>query len=208
MKIILGSTSPRRRDLLQSLRLPFEVIAPQQEEQRRPGEDVMDYVRRNGREKAASVLEVFQQRPDRADPVCIISADTVVLLDDQLLEKPRDEADACRMLAGLSGRLHRVATAVTLLVSGRKGEPHLESFTCTTEVLLKDLNEEEIRAYVGTGEPLDKAGSYAIQGLGGYMVSRIQGSWSNVVGLPLAELCDALRAVTGLEVPGKEPVSL
>jgi septum formation protein len=151
----------------------FTVRAVDLDESLRPGEAARDYALRLAMEKAAA----------RAEPgELVLAADTVVVVDEDILGKPRDPEDAARMLRRLSGREHTVLTAIALDEpgTGRKAN-HLDE----SRVRMAPLTEEEIAWYVGTGEPLDKAGAYAIQGLGALFVERVEGNWSNVVGLPL-----------------------
>jgi len=183
MKFILASASPRRRELLDSIGLPFEVIPSHIPELRAAGESPEEYVARLSREKAAAVA---REHADR----WIIAADTTVLLGDELLEKPADGADAARMLATISGQTHIVYTGVTLMSAG---SGYSETRVSESEVRMLPLSEADIAWYVGTGEPLDKAGSYAVQGKGAMFIDSIHGSYTNVVGLPLATLFLMLR---------------
>ena len=182
LDIILASRSPRRRDLLTLLGRPFRVIEPEHEEQRRPGEHAGDYAVRNAREKARSV------RHHAAENFFLIGADTIVVVDDVILEKPRDAADARAMLRRLSGRQHEVITGLALLTPA--GE---RCWPVRTQVVFRVLSAEEIEDYLATGEPFDKAGAYGIQGHAAHMVQKIFGSYTNVVGLPLAEVAEALQ---------------
>ncbi len=185
---ILGSSSPRRRELLALLRQPFTVITPRVLEQRLPGEAPGVYVQRNSREKAADIIA---QLHGKVGAYLVISADTIVVLDGDVLEKPIDAADAVRMLGKLSGREHQVLTSVTV---GTLVDQKISERTClvSTDVRLKKLSQNEILNYVTTGEPLDKAGAYGAQGYGGCFVQRLSGSYTNVVGLPMAELIEML----------------
>lgn len=188
-RLILASTSPRRKELLGYLGVPFTVVSPQTEEKHRPGESGVEYAMRNSMEKAEAV---FNARENKALPVIAIGADTIGMLDETVLEKPLDAADAVRMLGTMSGRSHKVITAVAL-VGDRNGKIHRDCFAVETLVHFKQLSPAEIAYYVQTKEPLDKAGAYGIQGIGGFIVRSIQGSYSNVVGLPLVELSEALQ---------------
>jgi septum formation protein len=181
MKFILASASPRRRELLESIGLEFEVIPSHIPEVRAAGESPEEYVARLSREKAAAVA---REHPGR----WVIAADTTVLLGDELLEKPADGLDAVRMLATISGKTHTVYTGVTLLGSG-----YSDTRVSESEVRMLPLSGADIEWYVGTGEPLDKAGSYAVQGKGAMFIDSIHGSYTNVVGLPLATLFLMLR---------------
>jgi septum formation protein len=182
--LVLASNSPRRRDLLGSLGLALEICpsnAP--EPPPLPREDSETYAKRMARLKTMDVAVLY---PDCA----VLGADTIVVLpadqgsSAQILGKPADEADALRMLTLLSGRTHLVITGCCLALPGQ-GEPL--SFAEVTAVALRESSREELCAYIATGEPADKAGAYAIQGLGAFLVERIYGSYTNVVGLPVAE---------------------
>lgn len=183
MRFILASSSPRRRELLASIGAEFDVIPSHVPEVRAEGEAPEEYVARLSREKAEAIAKVHPSR-------WVIAADTTVLLGDELLEKPADAADARRMLAAIAGRTHTVYTGVTLQNLERG---YRETRLAESEVRMLPLAPDDIAWYVGTGEPLDKAGSYAVQGIGGMFVESIHGSYSNVVGLPLATLFQMLR---------------
>lgn len=170
--LVLASGSPRRRELLGQLGLRFTIAAPDVDESAHPGEDPVAYVRRLARDKAAAV-------PAASDAL-VIAADTTVEIDGDILAKPEDAADAARMLRRLSARTHRVHTGVAL----RMGD-QVAVDVITSMVTFVPLAPAAIEWYVGTGEPLDKAGAYAVQGAGGVFVQRVQGSVSNIVGLPL-----------------------
>lgn len=197
MRLILASSSPRRRDLLATLNLQFEVIKPEVDETLHAGEALVEYVRRLSREKAEAVARTLDSAPAlilAADTIVILAADTIGV--DQkggLLGKPTDAADARRMLRRLRGRAHDVITAFTLHRQGAGGAV----ITCheRTVVHMRQFSDAEIDAYIETGDPLDKAGSYAIQNKIFKPVARIEGSYSNVVGLPLEALESALREI-------------
>ncbi len=181
-EIILASGSPRRRAYFTELGLLFRVVAADIEERRGADETAEDYVQRLAREKAAAV----------ADRLCrswIVAADTVVCLDGRVLEKPAGPEEAVEMLQQLSGRRHDVHTAVCLL---NRDEGVEEVQLVTTRVQFWEVPRETVERYVATGEPMDKAGSYGIQGVGAFLVRDICGSYSNVVGLPLCELVEML----------------
>jgi septum formation protein len=181
-RLILASGSPRRQDLLREAGIAFEVQPAHIDEGRFPGEPPLQYACRLAQEKAQAVAGRFAGR-------FVLGADTIVLIDDEVLGKPRDAADARRMLRMLSGRGHRVTTAVSLVLpSGIADGRH-----STTHVYFKEIEEEEIHAYVAGGEPMDKAGAYAIQGGARPWVQRIDGEYSNVVGLPLSLVTEMLR---------------
>lgn len=182
-QLILGSTSPRRASLLSQLGVPFNVLAPDVDETPLAGESSAAYVTRMSNEKHAAV----SRRLDSGS--LVVSADTVVLIDDDILGKPRDEDEGFSMLRRLSGTQHRVLTSVTTGMNGRKNE----QFVVETIVRFRTLTTTECRAYWCTGEPQDKAGGYGIQGLGAIFIESIQGSYTNVVGLPLTETAQVLR---------------
>ena len=186
--LVLASASPRRREILDQLGLEFSVIPSGIDERMLDGETPQQHVPRLAREKAAEVRQRLGTDPAR--PV-ILAADTIVLVDARVLGKPADDAEARRMLQLLSGRTHHVLTALAVCeVDG----PHQATALLTTEVTFRTLDERESAAYVASGEGRDKAGSYAIQGLGAGLVLRIAGSYTNVVGMPAAETVDMLRA--------------
>ncbi len=182
MRLLLGSASPRRRELLAGLGIPFETAAPHIDESARPGEPPGAYVERMAREKAAACA-----RPG----LVTLAADTIVLLGGEMLGKPRDRADAERILRLLSGAEHSVITAV--YVQGRVR-------SVETLVRFKKLSPAQLRWLVDSGDGDDKAGAYAVQGRAGAFVERLEGSFSNVVGLPLAETLEML-ADAGVELP-------
>jgi septum formation protein len=182
-RFVLASSSPRRRELLASIGLQFDVIPSAIPEELRSGETAEEYVIRLSRQKAAAVAEANRER-------WIIAADTIVVLGDQVLEKPLDAEDARRMLAAIAGQTHVVFTAVTLKCL-QKG--YADTHVATSEVRMLPLTAKEIEWYVRTGEPLDKAGAYAAQGVGAIFIESIHGSYTNVVGLPLALLFQMLR---------------
>jgi septum formation protein len=194
--LILASASPRRRELLAQAGFAFEVVTADVAEIRKPGEDPIRFVTRLAREKAEAVLA----REDIPPNALILGADTIVLLDEEVLGKPQDAADAARMLRLLSGRSHQVITGVCL-AKGRERQRAAE----VTFVRFITLSDEEIEAYVATGEPLDKAGAYAIQGRAGRWVPRIHGCYFNVVGLPLALVSSMIEAMEGGTPPSPLP---
>jgi len=171
--LILASGSPRRAEILTGLRIPFEVDPPKVEEIVRPGETGEGAASRLAGEKAE---EIARRRPDR----WVLAADTLVLCDGEILGKPSDGADAIRMLRRLSGREHRVVTAVRLRRGDDPGREALE----VSRVRIAPMSEEELAWYVESGEPMDKAGAYAVQGLGARFIESISGSYTNVMGLP------------------------
>jgi septum formation protein len=193
--LVLASSSPRRADLLRNAGLDFEVATAQVPEVPLRGESAADYARRLAREKAGAV---FRRRPTDL----VLGADTIVVAGDELLEKPRSADDAARMLRRLSGRGHQVMTAVCLVGPGREHPKFVTGWEDlrleTTRVYMAELTDEEIAAYVATGEPMDKAGAYAIQGQASRWVARIEGCYFNVVGLPVPLVYKMLREHGGL----------
>ncbi|MEK6373753.1 MAG: Maf family protein [Acidobacteriota bacterium] len=183
MKFILASASPRRRELLAAARFDFDVIPSSVPEVHQPGESPEEYVARLSRDKAAVVAARYLDR-------WVIAADTTVLLGDELLEKPADAADAKRMLAAIAGKTHMVYTGLTLQNSAAGFH---ETRVAESEVRILPLTEREIDWYVATGEPFDKAGAYAVQGIAAMFIDSVHGSFTNVVGLPLALLYQMLR---------------
>ncbi|MEN4643607.1 Maf family protein [Pantoea agglomerans] len=190
--LYLASGSPRRRELLTQLGLTFERIVTDVEEQRQPNEAAEIYVRRLANDKAQAGVKLAAQ------DLPVLGADTIVVLNGEVLEKPRDAADACAMLCKLSGHTHQVMTAVALADSQ-------QALDCVviTDVTFRTLTATDIDDYIATGEPMDKAGAYGIQGRGGNFVRKINGSYHAVVGLPLVETgelishFESLRAVRG-----------
>ena len=193
--IILASGSPRRKELLTQAGIDFEVLTSDADEtptKTVPAEIVMELSQRKG-EDVYAVLE-SQGRIDSSKENLIISADTLVFFKDERLGKPKDKADAVRMLRELSGEVPDVITGVTLIYVNQ-GERKQVSFYEKTEVSVYDLTDEEIEAYVATGEPMDKAGAYAIQGFFGKYIKGINGEYANVVGLPIARLYYEIKKI-------------
>jgi septum formation protein len=178
VRFILASSSPRRRELLASIGLEFDVLPSNVPEVHRSGEAPEEYVARLSRDKAEALANMHRSR-------WVIAADTTVLLGDQLLEKPVDATDAARMLRVIVGKTHIVYTGVTL-ENVERG--YRDTRVAESEVRMLPLTDDEIEWYVRTGEPLDKAGAYAVQGIGAMFIESIHGSYTNVVGLPLATL--------------------
>ncbi|MCG8383249.1 MAG: Maf-like protein [Gammaproteobacteria bacterium] len=182
--LYLASQSPRRRELLAQINLTFEIIEVDVDETRSPNETSQDYVMRLAKEKAyAGVTKVKSRAP-------ILGADTIITLDGQIYGKPADQADALRMWQHLAGQTHQVLTAVAIVAGDR-----CEQCLVQTRVQLCQASEAQWRAYWKSGEPKDKAGGYAIQGKGAVFIQRIEGSYSNVVGLPLYETAQLLARI-------------
>jgi septum formation protein len=186
--LVLASASPRRKELLRNAGFIFEVEPADIPEDPLPGEAAKAYAERLAREKA---LAVSRQRPNDV----VLGADTVVVVDGQydgqLLGKPSDAADAARMLRMLSGREHEVITGVCVVV---RGQSRVASET--TRITMGELTDQDITEYVASGEPMDKAGAYAIQGIASRWIPRIEGDYSNVVGLPVALVFNMLREIS------------
>ncbi len=188
--LILASSSPRRAELLRAAGIEFVVQPADVPEVRAAGESPIQYARRLARDKAQAVAAT---RPSDL----VLGADTDVCVDDRILGKPRDAADAAAMLRALSGRWHEVTTGVCLIVPNGPSEGIVAHET--TRVLFERLTGADIEAYVASGEPMDKAGAYAIQGIASRWISRIEGDYPNVVGLPVALVWRLLRDHAGLQ---------
>lgn len=191
MSLILASASPRRAELLRNAGIAFTVEPAHVPEQALPGEQPLEYAQRLARDKARAV---FAKQSDNV----VLGSDTVVVVNEHLLEKPRDEQDAARMLRLLAGRVHQVITGVCLRAAG-----HEQTEAEITQVRFSALSDEEIADYVATREPMDKAGAYAIQGMASRWVERIDGCYFNVVGLPVPRvyrMMRALEASTGVRI--------
>ncbi|ACH39712.1 nucleotide/nucleic acid-binding septum formation-inhibiting protein [Citrifermentans bemidjiense Bem] len=186
--IVLASASPRRSELLESAGIQFRVVPADINEEPFPGEEPVDHVQRLAEGKARAAAELAEGR-------FFLGADTIVLCDGEIMGKPKDAADAKRMLNKLSGVPHEVVTGFAIYDRERKGAV-VEAIR--TKVFFKKLRDEEILDYIATGCPFDKAGAYAIQGGAAHMVQKIEGSYTNVVGLPLCEVVDALRVIGAL----------
>jgi septum formation protein len=185
-ELILASSSPRRQELLREIGIPFQVHAANINEDQMPGEAPIQYALRLAREKAQAVSKRYPQ-------TYVLGADTIVVIDGEVLGKPIDHDDAARILRRLSGRSHEVTTAVSLIAQGTL----VETRASTTKVYFREIAQAEIQQYVAGGEPMDKAGAYAIQGGASRWTDRIEGEFSNVVGLPLSLVTEMLR-IAGL----------
>ena len=197
-ELILASGSPRRAALLEQLGLTFEIFIPNVGESVLPLESPGDYVSRVSRAKMAAAVSALS---GKSGDMVILCADTTVAVDSRILGKPGDEQTGVEMLVLLSGREHRVLTSVTISNCQRQ-----ETFIVETLVRFRDISMPESRAYWATGEPRDKAGGYGAQGAGSMFIASVNGSFSNVVGLPLCETVEGLRRfginVLGLSAPG------
>jgi septum formation protein len=191
--IILASTSPRRQELISSLRVPYEIKASQVDEDTPENWTPREIVEGLALRKAKAVHHSYL---NHTEPSIIVGSDTIVLLDNEVLGKPKNDQDAYRMLLSLQGKTHEVYTGVACIdvLTGRTLVSHR-----ITSVTMKSLSDRTIQAYVSSGEPHDKAGSYAIQGLGATLIDKIDGDYFNVVGLPLSLLSDMLSEL-GLNI--------
>jgi septum formation protein len=185
--LVLASASPRRQELLRNAGIPFEAQPADIVENPHPGEDPVACAERLAQEKARLVA---QHRPD----AFVLGADTIVLVDGVMLAKPADEEDACRMLRLLSGRTHGVITGVCLIgPSGKQAARSEETSSATTLVTMDEIAESDIASYAASGEPMDKAGGYAIQGMASRWICKVEGDYPNVVGLPVCLVYRMLR---------------
>ncbi|MCX7944465.1 MAG: Maf family protein [Deltaproteobacteria bacterium] len=184
MKLILGSSSPRRRELLKNYGLIFKVIHPNTQEIPSKGETPTQFVSRAAKDKVNSILKKIKH----TDEHVIISADTIVVLKRKIFGKPQDEKDAFRMLRLLQNKWHTVYTAFCIYFKNRT-----ITRVVKTSVRFRKLSNNEIKDYIKSGEPMDKAGAYAAQGIGATIIKEIRGSYTNVVGLPMAELIEELK---------------
>jgi septum formation protein len=185
--IVLASASPRRQELLRNAGIPFTVQPADIDETLRADETPRECAERLAREKAQAVFQARQED-------LVLGADTIVVVDEQILGKPRDASDAARMLRLLSGRTHAVITGVCLLAPVASTQlPVGSTASESTVVTMCEISDEEIRDYIATGEPMDKAGAYAIQGIASRWIPRVEGDYSNVVGLPVALVYGMLR---------------
>ncbi|HXD75431.1 MAG TPA: Maf family protein [Vicinamibacterales bacterium] len=198
MRLVLASASPRRADLLRAAGYDFDVLSVDLDERVHAGETPAAYVARLAREKSAAAMQRFAARaqtcggPERAavHDVIVLGADTTVVVDGEILGKPADDGDGARMLRKLSGRAHEVLTGISLRTSTAEWG-RIE----TTRVYMTALTDDDVRWYVGSGEGRDKAGGYAVQGLASRFIPRIDGSYANVVGLPVEAVAAVLREV-------------
>ena len=203
-QIILASQSPRRKELLEQIGLEFEICPAKGEEiitKTVPEEVVMELSKQKAEEVAAMVSTYAQEHKDITTPsdILVIGADTVVAYDGNILGKPVDEADAKRMLTMLSGNTHSVFTGVTLVLMDKSGRAGELVFYEKTDVKMHEMSEVEIDRYIATGEPMDKAGSYGIQGKCAIYIEKIDGDYNNVVGLPIARIYQELKKI-GIDI--------
>ena len=197
-QIILASASPRRKELLEQVGISFEICPAKGEEmitKTLPNEVVSELSAQKAREVAAMLKQYGEHHKDLMTPddIMVIGADTVVSVDNQILGKPKDETDAARMLSLLSGRSHEVYTGVTLVFMSKSGKVGERTFFEKTTVTMQKMSEEEIDRYIATREPMDKAGSYGIQGKCAIYIDKIEGDYNNVVGLPVSAIYRELK---------------
>lgn len=196
-RIILGSASPRRRELLEQIGVEFEVKVSGKEEVYY-SLDPVAIVKELALMKAENVAEELGAADTQEKDLIVIGADTVVVLDGEILGKPKDKADAERMLKALQGRSHDVYTGAAFLTYGRNGDKEVCSYAVGTRVFVNPMTENEIRAYIATGEPMDKAGAYGIQGRFAAYIEKIEGDYYNVVGLPVSRVYETLKELGAL----------
>ncbi len=182
MKLILASGSPRRKELLALLNIPFEVIVSNFDERIDQDKKLEDEIKRLSFGKAKSVFE-------KNEDAVVIGADTIVTIDNKVLGKPKDQEDAKRMLTLLSNNVHTVITGVTIMSKDKT-----ETFASSSKVYFDQLTDDEIKEYILTKEPMDKAGAYAIQGIGSKFIKKIEGDYYSIVGLPINQIYQKLRA--------------
>jgi len=195
ISIILGSSSPRRNELLQALTTDYEVIKPLFGEKLQPGEKADKYVLRNAQGKSSWIVEnsIAGRSQENGECTVIISADTIVHLGGEILQKPLSREEAVSMLKKLSGSTHEVLTGVSIAFCEKGKAPEYHQILEKTQVTFTDLSDDDILRYVETGEPMDKAGAYGVQGKGAWMIREVNGSYTNVVGLPMSTLASVLK---------------
>ena len=203
-QIILASQSPRRKELLEQIGLEFEICPAKGEEiitKSIPEEVVMELSKQKAEEVAAMVSAYGENHKEITTPsdILVIGADTVVAYDGKILGKPKDEADAKAMLTMLSGNTHSVFTGVTLVLIDKSGRAGELVFYEKTDVKMHEMSEAEIDRYIATGEPMDKAGSYGIQGKCAIYIEKIDGDYNNVVGLPITRIYQELKKI-GIDI--------
>lgn len=185
VKLILASSSPRRKEILEKEGFEFEIILPDNIDENKVSLDPVNHVLELSRKKAESVAK-------RTDEGLILGADTIVVLDGEILGKPKDEKEAQVILKKLGGKAHKVYTGLTLI---NKSNDKILSDYDYTKVFFNQLEDEDISNYIATGEPLDKAGAYGIQGMGSFLVHHIEGNLDNVIGLPMKKLKEMLKRI-------------
>ncbi len=192
-KVILASSSPRRRELLEQIGMVFEIKVSNQEERyvsNKPSEIVKELASQKANNVASEMQEALKN-------TIIIGADTIVALDNQILGKPKDEEEACQMLRNLQGNCHQVFTGTAILFYDENGALTVDTHAEETKVFVHEMDEREIKAYVKTGEPMDKAGAYGIQGRFAAYIEKIEGDYYNVVGLPVSYVYQQIKSKMG-----------
>lgn len=197
-QIILASASPRRKELLEQIGIDFDICPAKGEEvitKKIPHEVVQELASQKAKEVASMVKTYEASHEELMTPqdIMVIGADTIVAYEEQILGKPKDEADAFRMLSLLSGNTHSVYTGVSIVLLGASGKVGELTFFEKTDVAMREMDETEIRRYIATGEPMDKAGAYGIQGKCAIYIDKINGDYNNVVGLPVAAIYRELK---------------
>lgn len=203
-QIILASASPRRKELLEQIGLQFDICPAKGEEiitKKIPHEVVKELASQKAREVASMVKSYEVEHEELMTPqdIMVIGADTIVAYGEEILGKPKDEEDAFRMLSMLSGNTHSVYTGVSIILIGASGKAGEITFHEKTDVTMRQMDEQEIRRYIATGEPMDKAGAYGIQGKCAIYVDKIHGDYNNVVGLPVAAIYRELKKL-GIDI--------
>lgn len=200
-RVILASGSPRRRNLLTTLGIKFEVMTSDVDETIIGDPSPRKYVTELSVKKAEAVLErlALSMDPSRSEKILVLAADTVVAMDSHILGKPQDKADAKDMLERLSGRSHKVFTGVAVIAVETDGSKSIQTDLDVSDVYFRSLSPKEISAYIQTGEPMDVAGSYALQGIASCFVERISGCVTNIIGLPVPKVVSLLRS-NGLSI--------
>jgi septum formation protein len=198
MKLVLASASPRRAEILRNAGFSFEIFPADVDETPRPDERAEDYVRRLAEEKARVAVKRFAHA---ATPVIVIAADTTVVAGGHMLGKPENREDARRMLRLLNGQTHEVLTGISVI---RSSDGQVASHVEITRVSFAELSESEIEEYICSGEPSDKAGGYGIQGIAGKYVTRIEGCYFNVMGLPLSRLWSLIQVLQSPAAPNNQ----
>lgn len=199
-QIILASASPRRKELLEQIGINFDICPAKGEEvitKKIPHEVVQELASQKAKEVAGMVKSYEFSHEELMTPqdIMVIGADTIVAYEDQILGKPKDETDAFRMLSLLSGNTHSVYTGVSIVLLGASGKAGELTFYEKTDVVMRQMDEAEIRRYIATGEPMDKAGAYGIQGKCAIYIDKINGDYNNVVGLPIAAIYRELKSL-------------
>lgn len=199
MQVILASKSPRRKEILQTLGIPFTVVTADTDESSTQTDPSL-LVQQLSLRKGQAVQDMLTQDGKLSHDTLIIASDTVVALDGEILGKPQDRADAHRMLSGLQNSTHHVLSGIALLYTDAQGLQRSAVSFASTAVHFSPMTEQDIALYLDSGEPYDKAGAYAIQGLAGRWITGIEGDYFNVVGLPANVMCDLCKSAFGIDL--------